>query len=70
VTRTASGCGRRAIDLVEFAGALEGHVRKEERGLFPLYESLVSSDVAREVARGVIDRVGTALEPHHPERFR
>jgi iron-sulfur cluster repair protein YtfE (RIC family) len=59
-----------AVDLVEFAAALEGHVRKEERELFPIYEALVSTNVANDVARGVIERVGTALEPHHPERFK
>jgi iron-sulfur cluster repair protein YtfE (RIC family) len=67
--RTADEQGL-AVALVDFAAALEGHVRKEERGLFPIYESLVSDDVASEVARGIVEQVGTALEPHHPERFR
>jgi len=39
--------------LGEFADLLETHIRKEERALFPLYERLVSPDVAAEVRRAV-----------------
>ena len=39
--------------LSEFADLLEAHIRKEERALFPLYERLVSPDVAAEVRRAV-----------------
>jgi hemerythrin-like domain-containing protein len=35
--------------LVQFADLLEAHIRKEERELFPLYESTVSDEAAAEV---------------------
>ena len=53
--------------LGEFADLLEAHIRKEERELFPLYERLVSADVAAEVGRAVKGIIGDAMKPRNPE---
>lgn len=52
--------------LGEFADLLEAHIRKEERELFPLYETLVSDEVAAEVERLVKGVIGNAMQPNNP----
>jgi hemerythrin-like domain-containing protein len=61
---------RLAETLGEFADLLESHIRKEERELFPLYESLVSDEAAAEVERAVKSTIGDALQPKDPELLR
>jgi iron-sulfur cluster repair protein YtfE (RIC family) len=56
--------------LNEFADLLEAHIRKEERILFPLYEQQVPSEIASQVRQGIIDTIGHALQPRHPELLR
>jgi hemerythrin-like domain-containing protein len=62
---------RQLVDaLGEFADLLEAHIRKEERELFPLYERLVSDEVAAEVERAVKGVIGNARQPKNPELLK
>jgi hemerythrin-like domain-containing protein len=56
--------------LGEFADLLEAHIRKEERALFPLYERLVSAEVAAEVGRAVKDIIGDATQSRNLELLK
>ena len=56
--------------LGEFADLLESHIRKEERELFPIYERLVSLDVAAEVSRSIRSIIGEAMQPKEPELLK
>ena len=49
--------------LADFADLLEAHIRREERELFPIYETLMSGEAAAVVARAVKDIIGDALQP-------
>jgi iron-sulfur cluster repair protein YtfE (RIC family) len=52
-----------------FAGLLEAHIRKEERLLFPIYESGIQGSTAEQVGRNIQALIGTALQPTNPELF-
>jgi iron-sulfur cluster repair protein YtfE (RIC family) len=56
-----------AILLGKFAQVLEAHIRKEERILFPCYELNISSAKASQVKSQVLEALGSALKPKHPE---
>lgn len=56
--------------LNEFVDTLEAHIRKEERVLFPIYEQRMSGEVAAAVQQQIIERIGTALKPRHPELLK
>lgn len=56
--------------LSEFADLLEAHIRKEERELFPLYESQVEAELAAEVGRAVKNVVGDAMQPRTPDLLK
>jgi hypothetical protein len=56
-----------AAVLRDFATALEAHIRKEERLLFPVYEKEIPTSVAEQVGLGVLTLIGTALHPRRPE---
>jgi hemerythrin-like domain-containing protein len=56
--------------LSHFADQLEMHIRKEERELFPLYERLVTVEVAMEVGSEVRAIVGEAMQPGNPELLK
>ena len=53
--------------LREFADLLEAHIRKEERVLFPCYERNITSTSALQVKAQVLERIGSATKPRHPE---
>jgi hemerythrin-like domain-containing protein len=53
--------------LGEFAELLEAHIRKEEGQLFPLYERLVSAEVAADVGHSVKAVIGDATQPRNAE---
>ena len=57
------------VTLRAFAALLEAHIRKEERLLFPIYESGISGPTAEEVGRKIQALIGTALQPANPELF-
>lgn len=56
-----------ASALNSFADLLEAHVRKEERQLFPIYEQEVTKEADRRVGQEILNRIGTGLQPKHPE---
>jgi len=56
-----------AETLTEFARLLEAHIRKEERELFPIYETEITGSVAQQVEHDIVAAIGTALEPKNPE---
>ena len=56
--------------LSRFAELLETHIRKEERSLFPLFEKYAAPKIAEQVAWGIEERIGLALQPRHPELLR
>ncbi|HET8674479.1 MAG TPA: hemerythrin domain-containing protein [Blastocatellia bacterium] len=56
--------------LVRFADLLEGHIRKEEREAFPLYEKQAGVELAAEVGRAVKRIVGDAMQPKSPELLK
>jgi len=61
------GQGRQLASLLqEFADLLEGHIRKEERVVFPCYEQNLSSLEAEQVRTGVLELIGTAMKPKNP----
>ena len=53
--------------LRECADLLEAHIRKEERVLFPCYEQNISSIAADQVEIQVLEVIGSAMKPKHPE---
>lgn len=53
--------------LRESADLVEAHIRKEERILFPCYEQNISSIVADQVEIQVLEVIGSAMKPKHPE---
>lgn len=53
--------------LREFADLLEAHIRKEERILFPCYEQNISPKVAGQVKSQILEVIGSAMKPKHPE---
>lgn len=53
--------------LIDFAALLEAHIRKEERKLFPIYEEEVSGAIDRTVGENILQQIGPALQPKHPE---
>jgi hemerythrin-like domain-containing protein len=53
--------------LGEFADLLESHIRKEERGLFPLYERLVNEETAAEIGYAVKLLIGDGI--HSREHY-
>jgi len=58
------------LTLKEFADALEAHVRKEERELFPIYEQQASRETTARVERAILSLIGSASQPRHPELLR
>ena len=56
--------------LVRFADLLEAHIRKEEGELFPIYERLMSAEVAREVGCSIRAEIGDAMQPGDPELLK
>lgn len=56
-----------ASALNSFADLLEAHIRKEERQLFPIYEQEVTKEADRRVGQEILNRIGTGLQPKHPE---
>ena len=62
-----SDCDQLADRLMDFADLLEAHIRKEERELFPVYESLVPPEIANRVEEEIKNLIGTALQPKNPE---
>jgi len=59
----ASGLTAVAGALTEFADLLEAHIRREERELFPLYESQVARDEALQIEIAVKAMIGNAAQP-------
>lgn len=53
--------------LLQFADLLEAHIRKEERRLFPSYEQNVSGEEDVVVGKRILEQIGTAKQPSHPE---
>jgi iron-sulfur cluster repair protein YtfE (RIC family) len=53
--------------LREFADLLEAHIRKEERVLFPCYERNILPKEAGQVKIQVLEVIGSAMKPKHPE---
>jgi len=53
--------------LGEFADLLESHIRKEERELFPLYETQMSLEMAADVGQEINGIIGNAMQPGNPE---
>ena len=53
--------------LREFADLLEAHIRKEERVLFPCYEGNISPKDAGQVKSQILEVIGSAMKPKHPE---
>jgi hemerythrin-like domain-containing protein len=53
--------------LKEFADALESHIRKEERALFPIYESEISKELADRIEEGIVRLIGDARYPRNPK---
>jgi len=60
-------CDQLADRLIEFADLLESHIRKEERDLFPVYESLIPPDIDNRVEEEIKNLIGPALQPKNPE---
>jgi hemerythrin-like domain-containing protein len=56
-----------ASALNNFADLLEAHIRKEERQLFPIYEQEVTTEADQRVGQDILNRIGTAMQPKHPE---
>jgi hemerythrin-like domain-containing protein len=56
-----------ADTLNSFADLLEAHIRKEERELFPAYERQISPQLDKEVSEKILNLIGPALKPKHPE---
>ena len=59
-----------AATLKEFADALEAHIRKEERELFPIYEQQASPETILYVERAISSLIGSASQPRHPELLK
>lgn len=59
--------GSLASTLKDFADALEAHIRKEERALFPIYESEVSQELADHIEQGIVRLIGDARYPRNPK---
>jgi iron-sulfur cluster repair protein YtfE (RIC family) len=59
-----------ASTLKEFADTLEAHIRKEERELFPIYEQQASEEITARVERAILNLIGPASQPKHPELLR
>lgn len=59
--------GSLASTLEDFADALEAHIRKEERALFPIYESEVSQELADHIEQGIVRLIGDARYPRNPK---
>jgi len=59
--------GSLAATLKEFADALEAHIRKEERKLFPIYEQQASPETSSRVEREIFGLIGAAAQPRRPE---
>lgn len=62
--------GSLASTLKEFADTLEGHIRKEERELFPIYEQQASPECMLRVEHAIFRLIGSASQPRHPELLR
>jgi len=56
--------------LGEFADLLEAHIRKEERELFPLYETQMSPEMAAEIGQEINGIIGDAMQPANPELLK
>lgn len=56
--------------LAAFADLLEAHIRKEEGELFPLYERLVSAEVATDVGCSIRAEIGDAMRPRDEELLK
>jgi len=56
--------------LKEFADLLEGHIRKEERQLFPIFEEEASDELAKSVGREITGLIGMALQPGDPDLLK
>ncbi len=52
--------------LQSFANLLDAHIRKEERVLFPCYERNITFAEAEKVKTQVLEVIGTAAKPKHP----
>ncbi len=55
------------LALKEFADTLEAHARKEERQLFPIYEEQATLEITTSVERQILNAIGDARKPRHPE---
>jgi hemerythrin-like domain-containing protein len=62
--------GSLAPTLKEFADALEAHIRKEERELFPIYEQQATPEITFRVERAILNLIGSASQPRNPELLR
>lgn len=56
-----------ASALGDFAELLEGHIRAEERELFPIYERYISQHRDTEIGRQLRAVIGEAMRPATPE---
>jgi iron-sulfur cluster repair protein YtfE (RIC family) len=56
--------------LAQFAQLLEAHIRKEERALFPIFEQQASAELSRRLGQEIVETIGLALQPKHPELLR
>lgn len=59
-----------AARLNAFADLLEAHIRREERGLFPLFEQQIAPEVAQQIGQGITRLIGQAEQPRDPELLR
>lgn len=56
--------------LHQFADVLEAHIRREERELFPLFESKADEELENRVEIEITKMIGTALQPRNPELLK
>src|SRR4029453_6071258 len=56
------------VDMLgELADLLEAHIRKEERQLFPVYETQMNPEMAAEVGQEITGIIGDAMQPRNLE---
>ena len=60
---TSSEMSTLSESLKAFADLLEMHIRKEERGLFPIYEEKVTPETDREIGEKIFEQIGSAMQP-------
>lgn len=56
--------------LNRFADTLEAHIRREERELFPIFESQAGRELERVIEIEITKMIGEALQPRDPELLK